>query len=302
MPRIRIGVSAWTDPDLTGTFYPPDIRAAEERLRFYAAHFDTVEVDSTYYALPAERNAHLWAKRTPEDFLFHIKAFALLTQHPAETSRLPKALREALPPKDQERDRLHHPPSPILELAFQMFGSALLPLKEAKKLGVLLFQFPPWFQAKKENYDYILYCQEKLPGYRLAIEFRHPSWLAGQKRQQTLTFLQNHQMVYVCVDEPLSPLTVPPLCLATTSEAYIRFHGRNFVGWFAKGASVKEKFRYRYSREELLPWVSKVHKLHGVETVTLIFNNCFADYAIQNARMMRELFAQIDPHPQAIQS
>src|SRR5216683_333897 len=89
--EFRVGTASWTDPTLVNSdlFYPPSVRSAEERLRFYAEQFNTVEVDSTFYALPAERNAKLWAERTPDGFVFNIKPFALMTQHPAEMSRLP---------------------------------------------------------------------------------------------------------------------------------------------------------------------------------------------------------------------
>lgn len=296
MPQYCIGTSAWTDTGLiaSGVFYPPTARTAEDRLRFYAAHFNTVEVDSTYYALPAERNAHIWVERTPANFLFHIKAFALLTQHQAEVSRLPKVLKDALPQGYLREARLRHPPPEVLDLTFHMFGSALAPLKAAGKLGILLFQFPPWFQAKKENYDYILYCQEKLSEYQLAIEFRHVSWFVGRKQEETLTFLRHHRLVYVCVDEPPSPLTVPSLCTATTDEAYVRFHGRNLIGWFTKGAPVREKFRYLYDREDLTAWAEKIRRLRDVRTVTVIFNNCFEDYAVRNAQMLREILAGLE--------
>src|ERR1039458_4194756 len=106
--EFRIGTASWTDPSLANSdlFYPASIRSAEERLRFYAERFNTVEVDSTYYALPAERNANPWAERTPEGFLFNIKTFALMTQHAAEISRLPKELREMLP-AEQLRSEEH---------------------------------------------------------------------------------------------------------------------------------------------------------------------------------------------------
>src|ERR1700674_4882031 len=97
-PQFLVGTASWTDPTLvkSDTFYPPSAKTAEDRLRFYSSHFNTVEVDSTYYALPSEKNSRLWAERTPDDFIFNIKAFALLTQHAAETSRLPIAVKEIL--------------------------------------------------------------------------------------------------------------------------------------------------------------------------------------------------------------
>jgi uncharacterized protein YecE (DUF72 family) len=94
---------------VSAVFYPPSVRSAEERLRFYAEQFNTVEVDSTYYALPAERNAKLWAERTPDGFVFNIKPFALMTQHPAEISRLPKQLREMLPAEERSNRQITRP-------------------------------------------------------------------------------------------------------------------------------------------------------------------------------------------------
>jgi uncharacterized protein YecE (DUF72 family) len=91
-------------------FYPPSIRSPEQRLRFYAERFNTVEVDSTYYALPVERNGKLWAERTLAGFLFNIKPFALMTQHPAEMSRLPIDLRHLLPAAERRERRLTNPP------------------------------------------------------------------------------------------------------------------------------------------------------------------------------------------------
>src|SRR5512146_3455166 len=96
-PQFLVGTASWTDPTLVKSdiFYPPALRTAEERLRFYAAQFNTVEVDASYYALISERNAELWAERTPPGFVFHIKAFAMLTRHGVKPEQLPPPVREA---------------------------------------------------------------------------------------------------------------------------------------------------------------------------------------------------------------
>src|SRR5215208_7095942 len=98
--RVLVGTASWTDPTILheGVFYPPGISSAEDRLRYYASRFPLVEVDSTYYALPARRMAELWVERTPDDFTFNVKAHALMTGQPTEVARLPRELREALPP------------------------------------------------------------------------------------------------------------------------------------------------------------------------------------------------------------
>src|SRR5574337_1545991 len=189
-PAFRVGTASWTDPTLlTAGFYPRTAKSAESRLRFYAEHFDTVEVDSTYYALPNERNAALWAERTPDDFVFHVKAFALLTGHPAEVRALPLAIKEHLPREAMRERRLAHPSDAVRQLAFEMFRNALQPLREAEKLGCILFQFPPWFTAMPANEEYLHYCAEQMAGFRLAIEFRHTSWF-GDRTDQTLALLR----------------------------------------------------------------------------------------------------------------
>ena len=197
MIEFRVGTASWTDPTLVNSelFYPPSARSAEERLRFYAEQFNTVEVDSTFYALPAERNAKLWAERTPIGFVFNIKPFALMTQHPAEISRLPKQLREMLPVKERNNRQLTRPSKEVVEMAFQMFWSAMGPLREAGKLGMVAFQFPPYFILKPANFDYLASLPERLPGASIAIEFRHPSWVRDEvRRSETMNFLRSHSL------------------------------------------------------------------------------------------------------------
>jgi uncharacterized protein YecE (DUF72 family) len=155
--EFRVGTASWTDPSLINSdlFYPRSVRSAEERLRFYAERFNTVEIDSSYYALPAERNAKLWAERTPDGFMFNIKPFALMTQHPAEISRLPKELRDLVPVQQRQERRLTRPSGEVVDMAFHMFWGAMAPLREVGKLGMVAFQFPPYFVAKPANFDYL---------------------------------------------------------------------------------------------------------------------------------------------------
>lgn len=292
-PVFRVGTASWTDPSLiaSGAFYPPEVRSAEDRLRFYAAHFDTVEVDSSYYALPAERNATLWARRTPPGFLFHVKAFGLLTLHGVETRRLPQALKELLPAEDLTKPRISSVPEPVRDLAFRMFSGALQPLREADKLGWLVFQFPPWFTATRGNARYIESCRARLPQERLAVEFRHASWLEGERRERTLELLRSLRCAYVIVDEPQVKDAVPPLCVATAEEAYVRFHGRNREAWVKRGISAAERYRYLYSERELHDWAVRLRRLEDVGAVHAIFNNCYANFGVMNATTMKQLLA-----------
>ena len=270
-------------------FYPPDAVTAEDRLRFYAEQFDTVEVDATYYALLAERNATLWAERTPDDFIFHVKAFSLLTTHAAETKRLPRAIKDLLSPADLAKPRLNRPSDAVRDLAFQMFSGALAPLRDAGKLGLIVFQFPPWFTATQANARYIERCRTRLPDESLAIEFRHASWLTDSRRDRTLDFLRDLNLTYVIVDEPQVPGAVPPVCAVTATDTYVRFHGRNAEAWTKKGISAAERYRYLYAERELAEWSARLRDLKGARRVHTIFNNCYANFGVMNATTMKQM-------------
>ncbi|OYV72171.1 MAG: hypothetical protein B7Z74_05980, partial [Deltaproteobacteria bacterium 21-66-5] len=151
--RIRIGTASWTDPTMVapGVFYPDGVASPEARLRYYASNFPLVEVDSAYYAIPARRMAELWAARTPDDFRFDVKAHALMTGQPTETSRLPRAIRDALPAAEREKRRLYARdlPAELLDEAWHLFLDALDPLRAAGKLGAVFLQYPRWVRPSR---------------------------------------------------------------------------------------------------------------------------------------------------------
>ena len=290
-PKLFVGTASWTDPTLVKSdlFYPLEANTAEARLRFYAAHFNTVEVDSSFYALPSERNSDLWATRTPNDFVFNIKAFALLTQHAADASRLPKAIKEILPAAMKSERRIKSPPREVLDLSFEMFWSALSPLREANKLGRLVFQFPPYFTCRPGNFDYLAGLTSRMPEAAIAVEFRHPSWVREEpQRVQTLRFLHEHDLAYISIDAP--PGTgLPSFVEATASDVYVRFHGRNRENWFKHNKLVAERYKYLYSEVELADCANKLKELTGVRRAFAIFNNCYSNFGIMNATTMNQM-------------
>ncbi len=296
-PQFLVGTASWTDKTLIEStdFYPPDVTSAEDRLRFYATHFNTVEVDSTFYAIPAERNAELWRTRTPAGFVFNIKAFAWLTQHPTDATRLPKDIKALLPAEKRGERRLGFPASDALDLAFGMFWSALGPLHRADEaggtLGMVLFQFPPYFVKKSSNLDYIASLPERMPGASLAIEFRHPSWVIGAERDGTMRFLREHGMYYVSVDAPEDKAIEPSFMDATGEQAYVRFHGRNRDAWFKKSATAAERFKYLYAERELAEKAAQLKSLgaRGVRRAFVIFNNCYRNFGIMNGTTMANM-------------
>jgi uncharacterized protein YecE (DUF72 family) len=292
MAKIRVGTASWTDPTLinSGRFYPPSVRSPQDRLQFYAGQFDIVEVDSGYYALPNERNGYLWAERTPEDFVFNFKAFRIFTQHPTPLNSLPKDIREALSPELREKGNLYYRdlPSEVMDDLWKRLESALLPLDTVGKLGVVLFQFPPWFYPGNEQREYILSCKKKLPQYRLAVEFRHGSWLNEKNIDRTLAFLRDNNLPFVCVDEPQGfKSSVPPVTEITSDIGLIRFHGRNKETWEKKGIGPAERFNYLYTEEELKPWAEKIAKMaEQTKEMHVLFNNCYEDRAVVNAKQI----------------
>jgi len=292
MATIRVGTCSWTDPTLinSGRFYPDSARSAEARLQYYASQFNIVEVDSSYYATPNERNSYLWAERTPDDFVFDFKVFRIFTQHPTPINSLPKNIRNELTPKLQEKTNLYYRdlPAELVEELWQRFESALLPLDTVGKLGVVLFQFPPWFYPGSQQLDYIEMCKAKLPQYRLAMEFRNNVWLSEKNRATTFDFLRRDDLPFVCVDEPQGfKSSVPPVAEATSDIGLVRFHGRNTEVWEKKGIGPAERFNYLYTEEELRPWASKIAEIsQQTGQMHVLFNNCYQDKAVVNARQM----------------
>jgi uncharacterized protein YecE (DUF72 family) len=294
--KVLVGISSWTEPTLVkaGTFYPKEAKSAEERLKFYASQFPVVEVDSTYYSPPSERNSVLWIERTPRDFVFDIKAYSLLTQHPTRVDSLIKDIKEALPPELAGKPTVYAErlPPELVDEVWDRFESALMPLHSAGKLGSVLFQFPQYFVISRKNKEYILEAKNRLKNFRITIEFRHRSWLEDRNREETLSFLEEHDLPLVCVDMPQGFVSsLPPLAAATSRDlAVVRFHGRNKDVWEKKTKTAAERFEYEYSKGELEGWAPKIEDLaRQAREVHVVMNNCYRDYAVNNARQLADL-------------
>jgi uncharacterized protein YecE (DUF72 family) len=295
--NVRVGTASWTERTLleSGSFYPPTVSTPADRLRYYTRHFPVVEVDATFYALPAERMAQAWVERVPPDFLFGVKAFAALTQHPFVPARLPPDLRAALGAEVVRRPRVYgrDVPAEIVDEMWRRFTSALRPLYAAGMLAYVLLQFPKWFPRSRVSLAYLEASAARLP-YPLAIEFRDPSWFLDGRGERTLDFLRARKLAYVSVDEPQGTrASVPPIAEATSDDlAVVRFHGRNVDAWDRPGTSVVEKFGYRYTPDELREWQPRIERLAGrSRTVLVLMNNCRSHYAVQNAKELATMLA-----------
>src|SRR5437660_10418818 len=297
--EARVGTASWTDPTMTapGVFYPKGADTAEERLRFYASQFSMVEVDSTYYALPNKRTAEAWVERTPKDFVFDIKAHALMTGQPTEVVRLPKAIREELPSNLKEKKRIYRKdmPGELLDAVYQQFREVLQPLIEAGKLGAVFVQFPKWVFPSNEARELILETRQRLD-LPIAVEFRHGSWFNEKNAERTIKFLQDNKIPYVAVDEPQGlKSSVPPVVFTTNDDlAVFRFHGRNKENWEKKDIAPSERFRYLYDVDELADWTPKIATVaKSTKQTHVVYNNCFSNYGTTNAREAARLLAEM---------
>jgi uncharacterized protein YecE (DUF72 family) len=296
---IRIGVCSWAEKSLvaSGEFYPREARTAEARLHYYASRFDTVEVDSTYYAIPDQRTAWLWDLRTPDAFTFHVKAYGALTGHAIDPRTLPKEIRGAVQTAAGPGRHVYVKERAMLGSIAKAFHDSLLPLKRSGKLGLMVYQFPPWFDYRQSNLDYILFCTDLTAGMPLAVEFRHGSWLTSRAAPAVLDFLKRHAITYVTADEPQygTLATVPFLPGVTTDIAYFRFHGRNGENWLKKNIETSRRYAYSYSDAELQGFMPAMKEAdRQAKTTYAMFNNCHRAYATTNALRLKELLAEPD--------
>jgi len=271
---VRIGTCSWADEALSKHWYPKGVPAGE-RLAYYAQHFDTVEVDSTYYRLPAEPMVAKWAERTPDDFVMHVKAFGLMTRHPVKLEALPPDLRDDAP--TDERGRVDRPSREFRGEVFRRFLEALEPLRSSGKLGGILFQFPSYVVYKDASLDYIRWARDQIGDDQMLVEFRHVSWFDDEHRAETLAFLEEIDAANVIVDAPRiegGKNLIPTVQALTNEIAYVRLHGRNADTWNKRGGSAAERFDYLYSEDELAEWVGPLRELsEQAEQAYAFFNN-----------------------------
>ena len=288
MGRIVVGTSSWADPGFVEEWYPKDL-PARERLAWYASRFEAVEVNSTFYAVPAAPTVQRWADETPGGFTFDVKLHRLLSRHSADLKSLPEALRKPARTTPKGRVELD---DKLQDALVDAVLESVEPLDRAGKLSSFLLQLSPGFQPRSNDLDELAPLVERIVPHPLAIELRRSSWLRGDRAEQTLAWMEEHGAVWVCTDMPdADHLTImPPLDAVTSPKlAYFRAHGRNAEGYI-KGRSVAERFAYRYSDEELEEIGARVHGLaEEADQTRLMFNNNRGSDAPVAAERMREL-------------
>ncbi len=252
---IYVGTSGFSYDDWVGPYYPPNL-SKNDWLSFYAEEFNTLEINYTYYRMPTARTLAGMARKTPSGFLFTIKT-------PQEMTHM----REAEP------------------ALFAQFIEALKPLRDEKKFGAVLAQFPHSFHYSSENLAYLKTFREHLRDLPVVIEFRDAQWLNAQ----TFAFLREQQLGFCCVDEPRLKGLLSPTAEATAPVAYVRFHGRNAAKWW-QHEQAYERYDYTYSKAELEEWTPQIRKLNDLAEVTFVFaNNHYRAQGIETARQLKLL-------------
>ncbi len=273
MGRLLIGTSSWTDHE---NFYPPGV-TGPERLRFYAQYFPIVEVNSTYYAIPAKRVVQGWVERTPAHFRFDVKP-------PRQLTATPEA------PGGEA-------PKPDADLAAR-FLDALEPLLSSGKLGALTFQFPPSYRNTEEHREYLRLLPELFPDVPISIEFRRRDWLDARHASETLRLLREAGLSYTMVDEPQVGVgSVPPIYAVTNPRlAVVRFHGRNADTWYRFTGRTGERFNWNYRREELEEWKPKLQRaVQEAQEVHVFFNTNYGNQGPRNALLLMDVLGLDHP-------
>jgi uncharacterized protein YecE (DUF72 family) len=286
MTSVRVGTSGWSYPSGRGTwngvFYPPrgtkGFRASDE-LSFYAEHFDTVEVNSTFYRPPTAATTAKWVAQTPAGFEFSVKLYQKFTHtmpvgHGTQAGGAARAA-SALPQ-----------PAPD---DVSTFIAGLEPIAAGGKLGAVLAQFPPGFHHDRTSLDYVAGLLETFRDYPMAVELRHRSW--SDAGTATADVLGRFQAAWVQIDEPKFRFSIRQDLVPNIHRlSYMRLHGRNAAQWWSP-EEPEDRYNYLYSREELKPFVAASAR-SDVRKAYLYLNNHFAAKSVVNAAVLKHELGQ----------
>ena len=270
---IVIGLAGWGDHD---SLYP-NAASARNKLATYSGWFETVEVDSTFYAVQPERTVAKWTADTPDGFAFLVKAYQGMTGH----ARGPV-------------------PYDSTDAMFEQFRASIEPMRASGKLSAVLFQYPPWFACTRESVAELRAARARMEGIPCVLEFRHQSWFEGEMRGRTLSFMEREGWMHSVCDEPQAGVGSIPIVEAAADSrlTVVRFHGRNVQGWNSGGQQNWREVRYlyRYSDDELAEWAERLRRLEKLsETVLVVFNNNSGGDAADNAKSLMRMLGMTPP-------
>ncbi|MEO7167706.1 MAG: DUF72 domain-containing protein [Chthoniobacterales bacterium] len=294
---ILVGTASWSDPGFVERWYPEKLPAAD-RLPWYAQHFDMVEVNSTFYAVPNPHLVARWCQATPDAFIFDVKLHRLLSRHSTTVKSLPPALQRVASPDSKGRVTL----TPKLERALlEQVIASVEPLRAAQKFGAFLLQLSPAFSSRKHELTELDDLLLQLAPLGVVVELRNRNWTEGDQLEQTLNFFREHETTLALVDAPSEAhFTIMPSELDTVTQrglAYLRLHGRDPQAYL-RGKTVAERFYYDYSDEEIAEVAARARKLAGeADRVHIIFNNNALDFAPHAALRLRAALGQIARGP-----
>jgi uncharacterized protein YecE (DUF72 family) len=283
MTDVRIGTSGWSYPTGEGTwngiFYPPQLSRRPrgtpkfDDLSFYAEHFNTVEINSSFYRIPSPKTAESWAARTPKDFEFSLKLFQKFT-HPEMFAKATGGEAWSLGQNDVDD-----------------FRAAIDPIANAGKLGALLAQFPASFKNEGSSREYLEWLLERFREYQVAVELRHKSW--SDNPVETLEVLSEFGAAWTQIDEPKFKLSIRQNLLPNVKTFYyLRLHGRNAAQWWKHGKS-EDRYNYLYSASELEPFAEAVKEAsRDVKKAYLYANNHFSAKSVANAAILKHQLGQ----------
>jgi uncharacterized protein YecE (DUF72 family) len=260
-----------------------------------------MEVDASTEVL-TERLVGPWVDRTPENVVLDVRAHRLLTHHAAPSESIWPEVRDTLTPELRERRQLYVDdlPARSLDAALDRFLASIASLREFGKLGAVVFPFPSYFTPGARSLEYLEWLRGRSGDLPIAVELRHRDWVAGKQRDATMAFLADHQLAYVCVDVPSGfDSSQPPLSVATTDTAFVRFHGHNRDAWERNVDTGDDRFPYDYKDADLLPWKPRLDKLAAAaRSVHVTFAGRTPEAAARNARLLvRVLSGEITAEP-----
>ena len=300
-PTIRVGTASWSEPEFVKAGWYPQGLPAGQRLPYYAQQFDMVELNSSFYAIPAARMCERWVKETPDGFLFDVKCHRLLSRHATKTDALPADLRASAEVTDRGNVIL----TPALEDEVAgRFLAELEPLERAGKLGALLLQMTPGFAPRAADLTALEPLLRQLRGdgkqpRRVVLELRHHDWLDARHHEQTTAFLREVGVTLASIDGPPADakhFTIMPSVDEITEPrlAYLRLHGRDAKAYLT-GKTVAERFHYDYGDAELDEVAGRAQDLaRHADEVHVVFNNNARDFAPRAAELLRQRLGQVN--------